>query len=88
MILNIIILWILILILSGVLWFLYKWYKQEQQEQDERMQVLEKRLEDYRREIIWKIQLETKIRNDFELKATEDIKTINKKLNKKNKKEV
>ena len=88
MILNIIILWILILILSGTIWGLYKWYKQEQQEQDERMQVLEKRLEDYRREIIWKIQLETKIRNDFELKETEDIKTINKKLNKKNKKEV
>lgn len=57
-------------------------------ETDERIQVLEKRLEDYRKEIIWKIQLETKIRNDFELKTTEDIKTINKKLNKKNKKEV
>ena len=67
MIINIIILWILILIFSGVILGLYKWYKKEQQEQDERMQVLEKRIEDYRREIIWKIQLETKIRNDFEL---------------------
>ncbi len=46
MILNIIILWVLILILSGVLWFLYKWYKQEQQEQDERILQLEKRIEE------------------------------------------
>lgn len=50
MILNIIILWVLILILSGVLWFLYKWYKQEQQEQDERILQLEKRLEDYKKQ--------------------------------------
>lgn len=48
MILNIIILWILILILSGTIWCLYKWYKQEQQEQDERILQLEQRLEDYR----------------------------------------
>lgn len=50
MILNIIILWILILILSGTIWCLYKWYKQEQQEQDERILVLEKRLEKYRKD--------------------------------------
>lgn len=46
MILNIIILWILILILSGTIWCLYKWYKQEQQEQDERILVLEKRIQE------------------------------------------
>ena len=50
MILNIIILWILILILSGVIWCLYKWYKQEQKEQDERILQLEKRLEDYKKQ--------------------------------------
>ena len=46
MILNIIILWVLILILSGVLWLLYKWYKQDQQEQDERILQLEKRIQE------------------------------------------
>jgi lipopolysaccharide export system protein LptC len=50
MILNIIILWVLILILSGVIWCLYKWYKQEQQEQDERILQLEKRIEKYKSE--------------------------------------
>ena len=52
------------------------------EETDERILILEKRLEDYRKEIIWRIQLESKLRNDFELKATDDIKAINKKIKK------
>lgn len=54
-------------------------------ETDERIQVLEKRLEDYRKELIWEFEMQKKLTNEFELKATKDIKAINKKLNKKNK---
>lgn len=62
--------------------------RKELEDTNARIQLLEKRLEEYRKELIWEFEINKKLRNEFELKVTEDIKTINKKLNKKNKKEV
>ena len=59
--------------------------RKELEDTNQRIQVLEKRLEDYRKELMWEFELEKKLTNEFELKVTDDIKTINKKLNKKNK---
>lgn len=88
MILNIIILWILILILSGTIWCLYKWYKQEQKEQDERILQLEKRIEEYKKEIKEDSKKENiKIYDNLTMN-NQDIGRITKEINKlKNKRE-
>ena len=87
MILNIIILWVLILILSGTIWCLYKWYKQEQQEQDERIQQLEKRLEDYKKLSKQFTAALTETISDYHIELEDEIKLIKKQLKKKSDKE-
>ena len=56
-------------------------------ELEERILVLEKRLEDYKKDMTWQIQWETKIRKDFDQQIVEDLLRIKKQLKKKSGKE-
>lgn len=75
---------VMILIMMGCLWLIYKWYKEEQQEKDARINMLEIRLNDHRK-------FENKIHdaiietiNDYYEELNEEIKIVKKQLKKKN----
>lgn len=55
----------------------------DQQEQDERTLQLEKRINDLKKELVWQIQWETKIRSDFEHQVNDEILRLKKQLKKK-----
>ena len=73
---------VMILIMMGCLWLIYKWYKEEQQEKDARINMLEIRLNDHRK-------FENKIHdaiietiNDYYAELNEEIKKLKKELKK------
>lgn len=60
-----------------------KAYNKDQQEQDERILVLEKRINDLKKELTWQIEWETKIRSDFERQINDEILRLRRQINKK-----
>lgn len=74
---------IVILIITGCLWMLYKWYKEEQQEKDARINMLEVRFNDNRKfdKKMYEALIETI--NDYYDELNEEIKLVKKQLKKK-----
>lgn len=76
-----------ILAIVGMIAFLVhlfiKAYNQDQKEQDERMLVLEKRINDIKKEINNNIEWEKQLRKDFERQVNEEILRLKRQLNKK-----
>lgn len=62
-------------------------YNKDQQEQDERVLVLEKRINEIKKELTWQIEWETKIRSDFERQTNDELLRLRKQLKKKSDKE-
>lgn len=55
----------------------------DQQEQDERTLQLEKRINEIKKDLVWQIQWETKIRSDFEHQVNDEILRLRKQVKKK-----
>lgn len=74
---------IVILILTGCLWLIYKWYRQEQIEQDKRINVLECRIQSHKvyEKQVYDALVETI--NDYYEELNEEIKIVKKQLKKK-----
>ena len=58
--------------------------KKRIEELELRVQVLEIRLEEYRKMLKAQLELHKNLTNEFEMKVVEDIKNLNKKINKAN----
>jgi len=80
-----------VLAIIGMIAFLVhlfiKAYNKDQQEQDERILVLEKRINETKKELNWQIQWEEKIRSDFERQVNEEILRLRRQINRKSDKE-
>jgi hypothetical protein len=75
---------VIILILTGCLWLLYKWYRQEQIEQDRRINILETRLEGHKKLEMQVHDAMIETINDYYEELTEEIKIAKRQLKKKN----
>lgn len=60
-----------------------KAYNKDQQEQDERILILEKRINEAKKELNWQIQWEEKIRSDFERQVNDEILRLRRQIKKK-----
>lgn len=80
-----------VLAIIGMIAFLVhlfiKAYNNEQEEQDQRIQVLEKRINEIKKELTWQIQWETKLRQDFEHQVNDEILRLRRQVKKKSDKE-
>lgn len=88
---NIIIIIVGILVVISAITFLVhlfiKAINKDQQEQDERILVLEKRINEIKKELTWQIQWETKLRSDFEHQVNDEILRLRRQVKKKSDKE-
>ena len=80
-----------ILAIIGLIAFLFsllvKAFNTDQQQQDERTLVLEKRINEIKKELTWQIQWETKLRQDFEHQVNDEILRLRRQVKKKSDKE-
>lgn len=80
----------ILVVISAITFFVHLFIKainKDQQEQDERILVLEKRINEIKKELTWQIQWETKLRSDFEHQVNDEILRLRRQVKKKSDKE-
>lgn len=70
-------------IVATIIGLLSKIYNRDQQERDERVLVLEKRINDLKKELIWQIQWQEQLEKQFERDTKDELTRIKKQLKKK-----